>query len=119
VTAWRKLPEALQKLRVTEGLTQKQLARKAGLGLGAVENYEGGRCLPRLDTLDRLLRALRATPQELVGIMGLLEVLPSEPRERRRVRKAQPMGPVLAEAKLELNRFLRRLVAWVPERAAE
>jgi transcriptional regulator with XRE-family HTH domain len=50
---WRLLREA----RASAGLTQRQLAERAGTAQSAVARYETARALPGLDTLHRLLAA--------------------------------------------------------------
>ena len=54
------LGATLRALRETKGLSQGELARRAGMGKSQVSKYEGGRELPKLETLERLLRALDA-----------------------------------------------------------
>jgi DNA-binding XRE family transcriptional regulator len=48
----------LKALREERGLTQGQLALKAGTGQAAVARIESGRSLPKLDLLARLAAAL-------------------------------------------------------------
>lgn len=56
----------LRAARRRAGLTQRQLAERAGTSQAAVARYEGGRTVPDLATLARLLHAcgyrLRAEP---------------------------------------------------------
>ena len=46
--------------RVRAGLTQAELARRAGTSQAAVARYEGGAASPAVSTLERLLRAAGA-----------------------------------------------------------
>ncbi len=48
---------ALRSARRTAGLTQRQLAGRAGVPQATVGRIESGQITPRVDTLDRLLRA--------------------------------------------------------------
>lgn len=48
---------ALVRVRRTTGLTQKRLARRAGVSQSALSRYESGAALPSLPTFDRLLAA--------------------------------------------------------------
>jgi transcriptional regulator with XRE-family HTH domain len=48
---------ALREARRRAGITQEELARRAGLRQPAVARIEAGGVTPRVDTLDRLLRA--------------------------------------------------------------
>ncbi|MGH9279698.1 MAG: helix-turn-helix domain-containing protein [Acidimicrobiales bacterium] len=43
--------------RILAGLSQRELARRAGTSAAAVANYENGRQQPRFDTLVRLIEA--------------------------------------------------------------
>ena len=42
-----KFGEKLRKYRTKKGLTQTELAKKAGLGLNTISNYEGGKTYPQ------------------------------------------------------------------------
>jgi transcriptional regulator with XRE-family HTH domain len=53
---------ALKARRVEMGLTQVQLAVKAGVDPGTVSRTERGKHRPNEDTLSRLLRALEMEP---------------------------------------------------------
>jgi len=53
------LGRALLVLRVVRGLSQKELARQAGIRPNQISRYETGQVLPQLTQLDRLLKALR------------------------------------------------------------
>jgi transcriptional regulator with XRE-family HTH domain len=48
----------LQALRAEAGLSQTQLAARAGLSIDSFRNWEQDRVLPRIDTATRLARAL-------------------------------------------------------------
>lgn len=56
----------LKALRDDRGLTQTQLAEKAGLGINQVSRIERGRSKPELDTIKRLSLALNCTTDELI-----------------------------------------------------
>ena len=49
------------------GLTQRQLAERAGIEKGAVYRAEVGKVSPQLDTCVRLARGLGCTVSELLG----------------------------------------------------
>lgn len=57
----------LQRLRTGRGLTQEQLAVKAGLARIYVNKLESGQHDPSLSTLVRLAKALRVSVTELLG----------------------------------------------------
>lgn len=67
-----KAAEMLRDARRAAGLTQRQLAERAGVPQATVGRIETGAVSPRVDTLDRLLRAanqeLRVAPRPGIGI---------------------------------------------------
>jgi transcriptional regulator with XRE-family HTH domain len=70
----------LKRLRARSGLTQQELANRAGLSIALVVGLEQGkRNNPRLDTLRKLAAGLGCTVAELVG-----EAPPEPPRPRGR-----------------------------------
>jgi Zn-dependent peptidase ImmA (M78 family)/DNA-binding XRE family transcriptional regulator len=62
------LAEALETARRAKGLSQEQLATRAGITQEAVSRYESGRRLPQPDVLARLAVELGVTPAFLEGI---------------------------------------------------
>lgn len=52
------------------GMTQRELAEKAGVNLTTVENWIGGRTSPRVSNLAALAEALKTTTQKLVKEEG-------------------------------------------------
>ena len=59
------LGRTLRALRESKGISQAELARRAGLGKSQVSKYERGKELPQLVTLEKLLDALGAEPLTL------------------------------------------------------
>jgi transcriptional regulator with XRE-family HTH domain len=67
-TEWElAMGQRILELRDAAGLTQEALARKAGVGLDAVRNWEKGRRTPGLDMAVKLADALECTLDELAG----------------------------------------------------
>jgi transcriptional regulator with XRE-family HTH domain len=65
------IKDRLRELRTAAGLTQQQLAVKAGLSMSAVAHLEGGRIPdPRVSTLLALAKALGVTLDQLAGDEG-------------------------------------------------
>jgi transcriptional regulator with XRE-family HTH domain len=64
----------IARCRTDAGLTQRQLAERAGTSAAAVCLYESGRRVPRVDTLTRLVAAtgaslvLRADPAPAIDV---------------------------------------------------
>jgi transcriptional regulator with XRE-family HTH domain len=67
------LGSALRLLREAAGLTQAELARRAGLGKSQLSKYENGKEMPKLETLERLLEVLDAEPATLFYTAHLLK----------------------------------------------
>ncbi len=60
--------DVMKRLRAKAGLTQQELATRAGLSIAQVVAMErGARNNPRLDTLRRLAAGLGCTVAELIG----------------------------------------------------
>ena len=80
----------LRQARRRAGLTQRQLASKAGVPQPMVARIESGAVIPRVDTLDRLLEAcgegLESHPRPGRGLdrTGYRELLRRSPEERLR-----------------------------------
>jgi transcriptional regulator with XRE-family HTH domain len=78
---------SLRKARRRAGLTQRQLAERAGVPQSTVARIESGTHVPRIDTLDHLLRAagmqlevshLRGVGVDHTQIAELLDLTPDE-----------------------------------------
>lgn len=63
----------LRALRESKGLSQGELARRAGMGKSQLSKYESGKELPKLGSLEKLLRALDAEPLTLFYTAHLLK----------------------------------------------
>lgn len=58
-----KLMEAREKI----GLTQVEVAKKAGITERAYQNYEAGERIPKADVAVRIARVLKSTVEKLFG----------------------------------------------------
>ncbi|MDO4632468.1 MAG: helix-turn-helix transcriptional regulator [Eubacteriales bacterium] len=64
-----KFPERLKLKRQEAGMTQEQLAKKAGMTARTIQNYELGARRPRNDAIiEKLASAVGCTYEELMGI---------------------------------------------------
>jgi transcriptional regulator with XRE-family HTH domain len=63
--SFAQLGRSLKALRESAGLSQAELARKAGVGKSQLSKYENGKELPKLETLARLVEALGVEPLTL------------------------------------------------------
>ncbi len=71
---------ALRLLREQAGLSQADLARRAGMGKSQLSKYESRKELPKLDSLSRILDVLKVEPLWLFYIAHLLgRPMPEEP----------------------------------------
>lgn len=55
---------ALAWLRAGQGLQQKELSERSGVGRAAISRYEAGKASPSLENLGRLLEALEVGPRD-------------------------------------------------------
>jgi len=82
---------SLRFYRLRAGLTQQELARRAGISQPALARIESGRVTPRIDTAARLLRecgmSLEPVPRAGVGVdrTAIRQLLALSPRERLRL----------------------------------
>ena len=56
----------LREVRKSVGLTQAQLAKKAGMAQGEISRIESSATMISLDVLDRLCRALKCDPGDIL-----------------------------------------------------
>jgi len=66
------LGRTLRDLREAAGLSQAEVARKAGMGKSQLSKYERGKELPKLESLERLLAVLGTDPLTLFYTEHLL-----------------------------------------------
>lgn len=73
-------PERLRSARESRGLSQAQLAEKAGLQSAAIAHFEAGRRSPSLKNLRALAEALAVSSDYLIGLekqQTTIDVMPS------------------------------------------
>lgn len=58
--------EKLSKLRKEKGLTQQELAQKAGVGIAQMRRYEAGKSSPTLEVIKNIAKFLRISTDELI-----------------------------------------------------
>jgi transcriptional regulator with XRE-family HTH domain len=63
--------EILKEKRISEGLTQEQLAKKVGLCRNAIWNYENESREPKIRVLKKLAKALNTSVDDLIGEIEL------------------------------------------------
>lgn len=64
--------ERLRTIRKEKGLTQAELAEKAGIAVNSIRLYEAGARLPKLDTIGRIAEVLGVKVAELMGMEGAI-----------------------------------------------
>jgi transcriptional regulator with XRE-family HTH domain len=80
--------KAIRLCRLRAGLTQQELARRAGISQPALARIESGRVVPRVDTATRILREcgmrLEPVPQAGQGVdrSSIRRMLALSPRQR-------------------------------------
>jgi transcriptional regulator with XRE-family HTH domain len=88
----------LRQARRRAGLTQRQLASKAGVPQPMIARIESGAVIPRVDTLDKLLEAcgegLESHPRPGRGLdrTGYVELLRKSPSDRLRQASSSAYG---------------------------
>ena len=63
----------LQKLRLSKGFTQKELAKRCNISLTSLKKYEYGERNPKPAVVDRLIRELGVSGYRIVGITNETE----------------------------------------------
>lgn len=79
--------QRLQRLRQAAGLSQPQLAAKAGVPLPSLRNWEQDKRTPNLDAAAKVAKAIGCTLDELAGPVVLPVVEPKPPAKNGRPRK--------------------------------
>lgn len=59
--------ERLRAIRKEKGMTQAELAEKAGIAVNSVRLYEAGARLPKLDTIARMAVAMGLSANDLIA----------------------------------------------------
>src|SRR4051812_40861170 len=88
---FQNLGPALRLLRELRHLSQAEVARRAGIGKSQISKYEGGRELPKLDSVERVLEVLDYRPETLFSVVALLDRLP----EALDAEPGSPQGPIV------------------------
>lgn len=84
---FKKVGQRIRKVRLEQGIKQKDLARRIGISQGALTNFELGR---RRISLEWLLKIARALEVPVGYFVGAVEPAPDEgslgPKEQRLIR---------------------------------
>jgi transcriptional regulator with XRE-family HTH domain len=98
--------ERLRKARDDKGLSQQDLAERAGIQASAVSHFELGRRLPSFDNIRRLADALNVTSDFLLGREDVREV--AGPEAAALFREYRELS---AEDQQALSKFAEHLTA--------
>jgi transcriptional regulator with XRE-family HTH domain len=79
--------EKMKQLRTEAGLTQEALAQRAGLGIGAVRDYEQGRKGPSVPSLFKLAKALGVSCEAFADCIDVDQHEAAETKKTTRKRK--------------------------------
>jgi transcriptional regulator with XRE-family HTH domain len=79
----------LRRLREAVGLSQAELAERAGISVDSIQNWEQGRSSPRLEALPVLATALNVDVASLIADVSA----PETKRPRGRPAKPKPTEP--------------------------
>jgi transcriptional regulator with XRE-family HTH domain len=88
------LGRALYLIRDLRGKSQAAVAREAGIGKSQLSKYEGGKELPKLESLKKVLKVLDIGPFELFYTMHLLDH-EGEKLDLRREAVEQSLPPLI------------------------
>lgn len=75
-SASNRFGDLLRRHRLAAGLTQEELAERAGLGRRSIQGLERGESVPHRGTLQRLMQALALSPEESGQFVGAAKPLP-------------------------------------------
>ena len=56
----------IKTLRKEKGYTQRQLSKKASIGLNTLRRYEADMCQPKIETLSKIAKALEIDSEQLI-----------------------------------------------------
>jgi predicted ATPase/DNA-binding XRE family transcriptional regulator len=104
--------ELLRRYRIAAGLTQEELAERAGVSTRGISDLErGARGLPRKDTLQMLLQALDLSPEDRAALVAAARPSPASAARQSRAdgAPALPVSPtplIGRESELEIARAL-------------
>lgn len=84
-----KFNERLKNTRKEHGLTQMELAEKAGIAVNSVRLYESGKVVPKLDTIAKIARAMGLYAGDLVDAGQWGQVQPGEDSETASAAESQ------------------------------
>ncbi len=73
VGMFRNVGLVLNLLRELRGMSQAQLARRAGIGKSQLSKYETGKELPKLDSLEKLLTALAMSHTDFFFVLDRID----------------------------------------------
>ncbi len=96
--------DIISRLRVEQGLTQKELAEKMGIPSTLITDYERGRLRLHADIISKLATALQVSADELLGISPQQKNNNSANRLRimKRVKKIETLPPFKQKTVLQI-----------------
>lgn len=86
---------SLMVMRELKGVSQAELARRAGIGKSQLSKYENGKELPKLDSLQKVLEALEA---DSLAFFYLENSLASVGSEKAELLLVTNLGPLMEDA---------------------
>src|SRR5687767_1033998 len=109
--------DLLRRYRIAAGLTQEELAERAGVSSRGISDLErGARGLPRKDTLQLLLEALDLSPANRATLVAAARRPPST-ASRRDEARSRPQLPVPLTPLIGREQELAKLIALLTEPA--
>lgn len=101
---------ALSTLRELKGLSQVEVASRAGIGKSQLSKYENGKELPKLESLGKVLNALGSDPLGFFSVVRMLDTV-CDAKAAEVLLFAAPSHPLLAPAEeLAFEKVVRELL---------
>lgn len=108
----------IKELRADRGMTQKELAKEAGISESAMRSYELGDRTPKPEVLDRIARALKVRPEYLSapefkrGLEFTYALLENDDMQGYTVTEINGHPAIVANAKSAGSSFAKLLSEW-------
>ena len=87
------LGKTIQSLREQSGMSQKELAKRAGVSTGAIGNYEAGLRRPKFETIEALADIFNVPIELLIGDESAARILMSYDKRHTLIGMADRLDP--------------------------
>lgn len=105
--------DRIREIRLEKGLTQKQVAEKAGMADSAIRKYESGKQHPKIETLQRISMALGVDLFALINNDIYNSTVKKEDLGEQKAKILHGVGTRIKNKRLSKNLSLRELAAQI------